>query len=101
MLDKTLAHLESLAAAARPIDDAEWGSERQIEAQNAFFIACEDVFPADFADDSEFSAWVMKATTDEMIDCALGIVRDRVAGREPKPFGTMWRYVIQSPPTGA
>jgi hypothetical protein len=28
---------QALAAAARPINDDEWGSERQIDAQNLFF----------------------------------------------------------------
>ena len=56
-----MAEFERLGAAARPINDDDWGTERQIDAQNAFFTACgmdddEDALGEDFA------AYIMKAT---------------------------------------
>ena len=64
-----MTDLNSLAAAARPINHEDWGSERQIEAQNAFFQEIEKLLPS-----AEFEAlenYCLKATTDEMIDRAL------------------------------
>jgi hypothetical protein len=56
-----------LAAAARPVNDGDWGSERQIAAQNAFFDAVGPLGDG-------FDAFCLKATVDEMIDEALRVV---------------------------
>ena len=39
--------LSELAQAALPIDDAEWGSDRQIAAENAFGAAIENILGSD------------------------------------------------------
>lgn len=65
--------LEAMAKAARPTEDDDWGSEPQIAAQNAFFDKVQTVIPA-----NEFRAlerYCHKATTDEMIDEGLRVVR--------------------------
>lgn len=70
----TYSDMIDLANAARPTDDDDWGSERQIAAQNAFFIAVEnEVSEADF---SSLEDYCMKATVDEMVDEALRILID-------------------------
>jgi hypothetical protein len=58
-----------LADSARPIDDDDWGSDRQVTAQNKFFIVIESLMSAE--DFSDLETWCLKATTDEMIDEAL------------------------------
>ena len=75
-MDQKLADLEILAERARPLNDDDWGSERQIDAENAFFAACEEAYPHLFHEDSEFSQWALKATTEEMIDHALTLIRN-------------------------
>ena len=68
------AELSSLAASARPIDDDDYGSGRQIEAQNAFFVFVEkQMHPMAF---EEFEAWCLKATPDEMIDEAIRLLKE-------------------------
>ena len=57
--------MKKMAAAALPIDDDEWGSERQVEAANAFFIALEKCLPKCYMDDVE--EYALKATTEEMV----------------------------------
>lgn len=79
----TLAELETLAADARPVNDDDWGTERQIDAENAFFAACAVALPADFKDGGDFSVFAHKATTGEMIDEALRIVRANLAAPIP------------------
>lgn len=66
----TYAELEQMAAIARPIDDDEWASQRQIDAENAFFEAAGPLGEA-------FEAWALHATTDEMLDEALRILKAR------------------------
>lgn len=61
--------LATLAQAARPIDDKDWGSERQIAAENAFCAYVETLMHPMVFD--EWSVYALKATTDEMIDWAL------------------------------
>jgi len=65
----TKAQLYKLAQAARPINQSDWGSERQVAAQNEFFEYVEkQMHPVAFAELEEFA---LKATTDEMIDEAI------------------------------
>lgn len=61
--------MKELAEKARPIDYDDYGSERQIEAFNAFCLAMEKTLSAD--DFERFEAYSMKATTDELIDYGL------------------------------
>lgn len=75
-MNQKLTDLEVLAGSARPLNDQDWGSERQIEAENAFFTACEEAYPHLFHEGSEFSEWALKATSEEMIDHALTLIRN-------------------------
>lgn len=65
--------LETLAAAARPSDALQWGSDQQTKAENAFFAVAKAVCPA--LTGEAFETYCLKATTDEMIDEALRILR--------------------------
>jgi hypothetical protein len=83
------ANLDELAAAARPIDEDDWGSERQIAAQNLFMTVATTAMGREW--DEKFHDWCFKASVDEMIDRALLIVRALDAGfdvledhREPR-----------------
>lgn len=68
----TYSDMIDLAKAARPLDDDDWGSERQIHAQNAFFTEVEKRLSAtDFA---ALEDYCMKATVDEMVDEALRLM---------------------------
>lgn len=61
--------LYELAQAARPLNQSDWGSERQVTAQNEFFDYVEKrIHPSAFAELEDFA---LKATTDEMIDEAI------------------------------
>jgi len=56
-----------LANSAHPINDDDWGTERQIDAQNAFFNAAEEMG----LDMDDFEEYAHKATAEEMIGEAL------------------------------
>lgn len=64
--------INALAEAARPVDDKDWGSDRQNDAQNAFFAAVEKILNAD--ERETLDDFCMKATTEEMIDEAITMV---------------------------
>lgn len=66
--------MEQLAAEARSIDDDDWGSERQVDAENRFFDECRRHRPATFDDAGDFADWCLKATTDERIDEAMRLL---------------------------
>lgn len=68
-----LAHFEQLAQAARPTSDDDWGSERQIGAENVLWTVA-GVIGVEL-EDFETS----KMTTDEMIDEALRRARAKLA----------------------
>ncbi len=68
-----LNRIEALAQAARPINDNDWGSDRQIKAENKLFAAIKPLIQRTEWDALE--AYCLKATTDEMIDEALRIMR--------------------------
>jgi hypothetical protein len=61
--------MKELAEKARPIDYDDLGSERQVEAFNAFTIKMEQILSKE--DFERFEAFSMKATTDELIDYGL------------------------------
>ncbi len=77
----TLEQIEALAALARPINEADADSERQIDAENTFFDACVEVDAETFEADnnSEFSRFCLKATSEERIDEALKLIRAHFA----------------------
>jgi hypothetical protein len=71
--------IEALAKVARPRTDDDWGSARQVDAENKFFRVVKQLLEAD-----EFEAledYCLKATTDEMIDKALRLVRAKFGVR--------------------
>lgn len=69
---RLLTVFEAMAQDARALDDEDWGSERQMAAENAFFFA---TTPWLGDEHSEFAAWCLKATTDEMLDEGLKRLR--------------------------
>jgi hypothetical protein len=68
-----IAHFVKLADEARPLNDDEWGSERQIAAENFFFGEFDINFPK--LNDERFQDFCLKATTEEMLDEALRLIR--------------------------
>lgn len=73
---KLTTDIETLIAQARPIDDSDYGSERQIEAENAVYLYVESVLSAkQFA---AFEHYANKATVDERLDAALYVVNGDV-----------------------
>ena len=71
--EATIERLSALAVVARPRDNDDHGSERQIGAENAFF----DAFNAAMGDTGDFEDYCLKATTEEMLDEAMRLVRER------------------------
>lgn len=67
--------MRDLASAARPIDESDYGSERQIAAQNRFYDAIMNRLSAE-ANES-LDSYCLKATTDEGIDYALSLYAAR------------------------
>jgi hypothetical protein len=63
---------EDLANDARPIDDADWGSDRQIAAENKLFAFVRTLLSE--AEFEKLQVFCLKATTEEMIDEALLLV---------------------------
>lgn len=61
-----------LAADARPRDEADYASERQIEAEMRFFEMAEPLIPPDKR--ASFDQYLLKATTNEMIDETLLVI---------------------------
>lgn len=59
--------VQRMAENAKPLNDDEWGSERQIDAENAFFAKLEELG----MDMDEFIDENSKATTDESIAAGL------------------------------
>lgn len=72
LLAKLNPQVALLAAAARPINDADWGSERQVNAENTFFDVVRVALPgATFA---ALESYCHKARTEEMIEEALRLL---------------------------
>lgn len=67
--------IERLAQDARPKDDADWGTERQIDAENLFFEECGRLAPHELGDGAAFYDKNLKASSEERIDAALGVLR--------------------------
>lgn len=68
--------LFNLATAARPLNEADWGTERQINALNAFHEAIRDAWPQLFPEGGEFDSFCLKATDDEQVLEALRRIED-------------------------
>lgn len=66
--------LMALAQAARPINEDDYASDRQINAENRFFEECVKVDPVAFSEESDFASYCLKATTDEAVDEAIRIL---------------------------
>ena len=66
MTSQILQTINDLAAQAKPINDEDWGSERQIDAENSFFdfIRLEIGVDLDELDDN-------KSTCTELIDAGV------------------------------
>lgn len=65
--------IEQLAAAARPVNDDDWGTDRQIKAENAFFERVRSLISRERYE--TLNDYCLKATTDEMIDEGLRVVK--------------------------
>lgn len=86
--------ISMLAQDARSLNEDDWGSESQIDAQNLFFDQCAVVAPEDLSESSDFFDDNLKATSDELIDEAMKILMakglqdapvavERIPGRVP------------------
>jgi hypothetical protein len=71
-----MAYIHELAAAARPINDADYGTERQITAENDFFDALDLELTGKITNQEAdaFAGFCAKATTDERIAEGLRLV---------------------------
>jgi hypothetical protein len=65
-----MTYLEQLAAVARPINDDDYGSDRQVDAENDFFDALDQHLAGKLTEVEmdDFDAFCLKATADERID---------------------------------
>jgi len=70
------SRLFTCARLAVPLDDDEWGSGRQVDAENLFCSELRDVLNDDKWWD--FERYALKATTEEMINYGL-----KLAGEDP------------------
>lgn len=75
----------SMIAAARPTADSEWGSERQVEAENRLWDRLGLEWPQYFGEDSRFARYALKATTEESLAEAGRIIAALEAGESPYP----------------
>lgn len=66
--------LTAKAQAAKCIDEADYGSDRQIEAENAFFEEVEALVGPDSWEG--FEGRTLKAATDERIDAAMEMLQE-------------------------
>jgi hypothetical protein len=71
-----IAHFQKLADIGKPINDDDWGSERQITAQNYFFGEFDINFPE--LNTAEFEHYCNKARTEEMFDEAMRLIRNKL-----------------------
>ena len=70
-----MADLLELAQAALPTDESDWGSDRQIDAENAFGDAVERILGTGSAAFRDWEQYALKATTEEMVAEALRLCR--------------------------
>ena len=67
--------LITMGEAAKCLSEADYGSDRQIGAANAYFSVLESLFPEAFGEGSDFAAWALKATQEEMLDESRPLLR--------------------------
>ncbi len=67
-----MANIMELAKAAYPVNDDDWGTERQIDAENAFFAAVEQLMSPELFESLE--TYALKATAEERISFALELL---------------------------
>lgn len=67
-----LEYMKTLAATAKPINDADYASARQIDAENYFFGRFDENFVK--LNSQEYEAYCIKATAVERIDRAMELV---------------------------
>lgn len=65
--DEMMAKAIRMAAEALPVDFDDWGTERQVNAENAFFL----FFDETVGISDEFSTWMLKSTVEERVAEAL------------------------------
>jgi hypothetical protein len=89
-MTKTYDELVALAEQAKPIPIAspgdvedDYGSERQIDAQNLFFNELEKILPEDRF--GELEGYCLKATTEEMLEEGLRYARGHMGIPESAP----------------
>lgn len=70
-----------LAADALPRSAEEWGSDRQIDAENDFFTSAERVIGVDFEECSFFHNWMMRATVEESIRFIIDMAKALMVSR--------------------
>ena len=65
-----MTYLEQLAAAARPINNDDYNSDRQIDAEKDFFEALDLHLAGKLTEEErdDFDAYCLRATADERID---------------------------------
>lgn len=68
------ATIDDMAKAALPVDDDDWGSERQIKAENAFFTYVERCLPPHIWED--IGDYSYGATVEERVDYATNKVKE-------------------------
>lgn len=65
--------IEALGKVAKPINDDDWGSDRQIDAENKFFEAVQKVVSKKVFEGLE--GYCLKATSYEMVDAGIEAVK--------------------------
>ena len=74
--DFYLALAHALGYAAKPFTDDDWGTERQVEAENAFgCFLVDEILPV--KDAQKWEEYALKATTEEMVDYGIELVGRR------------------------
>jgi hypothetical protein len=72
--DGYLPMLEFMANDALPLNDADWGSDRQITAENRFFEHAHAICPLIITE--AFDMWCLEATCDEYITAAIERIKE-------------------------
>ena len=70
----TIEELRTLSKAALPLNDDEWGSERQIDAENAVTAALQQYIKPEEWDN--FEDYALKATTEEMVEYGMSLAEN-------------------------
>jgi len=69
-----IEYLQKLLKLEKTSREEEWGSEKQIEAQNSFFEMIEELTTTEEME--RISEYALKATTEEMQDFALEVINE-------------------------